>query len=182
MNPRLQPLDGELVPAASRPILESVQRAIGKVPNLHRTLANSPAALRAYTDMAQALSRGDLPVRLREQIAVAAAGMNGCAYCASAHTAIGQGVGLDRSELERNLSAESSDSKTTAVLAFVRELIERRGDVDESSLRAVREAGFEDRHLAEIVAHVAMNVFTNTFNVFARTPIDFPLVELEATR
>jgi hypothetical protein len=40
-------------------------------------------------------------------------------------------------------------------------------------LRAVGEAGHGDAEIAEIVAHVALNVFTNYFNRCARTSIDF---------
>jgi hypothetical protein len=38
----------------------------------------------------------------------------------------------------------------------------------------VREAGFEDNAIAEVVAHVALNSFTDYFNQVARTEIDFP--------
>ena len=41
------------------------------------------------------------------------------------------------------------------------------------------DAGFGDTEIVEIVAHVALNTFTNTFNRLARTPIDFPKVELQ---
>ena len=37
-------------------------------------------------------------------------------------------------------------------------------------------AGYTDGEIAEIVAHVALNVFTNYFNRAAQTDIDFPLV------
>ncbi len=41
---------------------------------------------------------------------------------------------------------------------------------------AVRGAGFSEGEIAEILAHVALNVFTNYFNVAADVEIDFPKV------
>jgi hypothetical protein len=39
----------------------------------------------------------------------------------------------------------------------------------------VREAGYGDAEIAEVVAHVALNIFTNYFNNVAGTAIDFPM-------
>lgn len=36
--------------------------------------------------------------------------------------------------------------------------------------------GFFDGEIAEIIAHVALNVFTNYFNIAADVDIDFPKV------
>jgi hypothetical protein len=46
----------------------------------------------------------------------------------------------------------------------------------------VREAGWSDAEVAEIVAHVALNVFTNYFNITAGTEIDFPKIPLGTAR
>ena len=42
------------------------------------------------------------------------------------------------------------------------------------AIAAVRDAGYGDAEIAEVVAHVALNVFTNYFNNVAGTAIDFP--------
>lgn len=47
----------------------------------------------------------------------------------------------------------------------------------EAKLAAAREAGVSDAELLEVVANVALNVFTNYFNIVAGTEIDFPLVQ-----
>ncbi len=47
------------------------------------------------------------------------------------------------------------------------------GDAD---IAAVREAGFTDAQLVEIVALVAEGSFTNYLNEVARTEIDLPVV------
>jgi len=180
MKPRLTALDDGLAPDASRRILQQTEQALGMVPNLHRTLAHSPAALRAYAESVGALARGRLSAALREQVALTLAGANGCAYCAAAHTALGKGAGLDAAELQQNLAGESASPETAAALAFVGELLRNRGKVSDERLRAVRAAGFGDAEIVELVAHAGLNWFTNMFNVFNRTEVDFPAVELAA--
>jgi len=41
---------------------------------------------------------------------------------------------------------------------------------------------YGDEALVEVVAHVALNIFTNYFNHIAGTEIDFPRVEADLTR
>jgi uncharacterized peroxidase-related enzyme len=182
MKPRIQPLARDRATPVAARILDQTEAAVGRVPNLHATLAHSPAALSAYTKMAAALAGGSLEPRLREQIAVATAAHNGCAYCASAHGAIGSSLGLDGGEIERNLRGESEDPRTQAVLGFVQALIERRGDVSDEQEKQARRHGLSDGDLLEVAAHVGLNAFTNLVNVFARTEIDWPELELPEPR
>ena len=98
---------------------------------------------------------------------------NGCEYCLAAHSTIGKMVGLTNGDVVASRQERSSDPKATATLAFARAILDRRGDVSDADLRAVREAGHGDAEIAEIVAHVTLNVFTNYFNRLARTSIDF---------
>ncbi len=173
---RIQPVQVTEAPAKSRQLLEGVQRKMGMVPNFMKTLAQSPAALTGYLNLNQALD-GALTRPLREQIALAVAGVNGCNYCASAHSAIGAGVGIGPDELAANLHGESQDGPTRAALQFARAIVEKRGQVSDEDIDEVRAAGYADPQIAEIVAVVALNVFTNYFNHVAATDIDFPVVD-----
>ena len=58
-------------PAAARPLLETVKKQLGVVPNLFRVVANSPAALEGYLGLSSALNKGALPAPTRERIALA---------------------------------------------------------------------------------------------------------------
>jgi len=180
MEPRIPALSDEQASPDARPVFTQVRKAVDMVPNLHRTLAHAPAALRAYVSMAGALAGGILPPPLREQIAVATAAANSCAYCASAHTALGKLAGLEAGELASNLHGEATDPRAAAALTFARRLVETRGDVTEADFGALRDAGFGDAEIVEIIAHVGLNTFTNLFNVAVGTEIDFPVVQVEA--
>lgn len=157
-------------------MLDSVAKALGMTPNLHATLAHSPAALRSYLSQVQALGGGMLSTKLREQIALTAAGINACDYCASAHTLFGKHAGVDERELARNLRGLSNDPRTNAALQFAQVVIDSRGSIEDHHLAAVRQAGFTDGEIVEIVANVSVNLLTNYFNQVAGTEVDFPFV------
>ena len=44
-------------------------------------------------------------------------------------------------------------------------------------LQAVKNAGLSESEIAEVIADVGPNIFTNYFNEAAKTEIDFPRVE-----
>jgi len=171
------PTDVAAAPAAARPQLEAVKRQLGVVPNLFRLVANSPAALEGYLGMSAALAKGSLPAPTRERIALAVAEFNGCDYCLSAHTYLGERVArLDGAEMAANRAGGSLDAHAGAAVAFAVEVLRQRGHVSDSAIAAVRAAGYDDAQIVEIVQHVALNTWTNYVNSVARTVIDFPVV------
>ncbi len=176
--PRINPLDLDTAQGRARTLLEDVQKKYGRTPNLLGTFANAPAALEAYLGFSGALAGGSLGADLREQIAVAVAGANSCGYCASAHTAIGKSLGVDDEELGANLRGVASDPKTQAALDFALVVVERRGWVSDEAVRNVRDAGYSDGELTEIIANVVFNIFSNYVDHVAQTEIDFPVVEV----
>ncbi len=173
---RIPPVDRSTTTESVRKSFDAIQKQLGTVPNMMRTMAQSPSVLDAYLGFGAALRRGSLPVSLHEQIALAVAEVNACDYCLSAHTVLGRGAGLSNDQLRASREASASDPKTAAALQFARAVVERRGDVRDQDLASVRAAGYSDGDIAEIIAHVALNVFTNYFNRAAHTEIDFPLV------
>lgn len=176
--PRIKPIRPDEAPAQSRTLLDGVQKALGITPNLMATLAHSPAALQSYLGFGQALSGGVLPGTTREQLAVAVAGENSCGYCASAHTLLGGKAGVKADELALNLRGESNDPHTAAAIQFARTVVSKRGFVSDADLAAVRHAGYSEAEIVEIIATVALNIFSNYFNHIAQTEIDFPVVEV----
>ena len=179
---RIKKITLDLAQGKAKTLLEGTKRAMGSELNIFSTFANSPAALEGYLGLMGALSKGVLEPKLREQIALVTAGYNGCNYCASAHTYLGEKAGVAKNELASNLEGFSADEKTQAALKFATQLIEQRGRVTEHDVEMVREAGFTDEELVEIVAHVGMNTLTNYFNEAFKTEVDFPLVQTEKVR
>jgi uncharacterized peroxidase-related enzyme len=164
------------VPETSKPILDAVHKQLGVVPNMFRLIALSPAALQGFTGNNAALAR-TLDVKTRERIALAVAQANACDYCLSAHTYLGLNLAkLSPEEVALNRAGASGDPKADAAVAFAAKIVRERGRVTDADIRAVRDAGFSDGHIVEILAVVAENIFTNLLNIVADTDIDFPVV------
>jgi uncharacterized peroxidase-related enzyme len=165
-------------PAASQPLLAQIQGAFGATPNMFRAVANSPAALAALWGSFGALGGGVLPAKLGEQIAVAVADRNACHYCLAAHTMLGQKAGATAEEMSEAQAGRSADPQTAAALGFALKVVDNRANVSEADVAALHAAGFSDEAIVEILAHVALNLFTNYVNVAFDVPVDFPGVKL----
>ena len=173
---RLNAIDPSTATGKTKQLLDAVKGKLGMVPNMTRVMAASPAVLESYLTFSGTLAGGLLDAKTREQLALLTAQENGCDYCLSAHTAIGKMVGLDDREIVASRHGEGSNAKTTAALGFAKHVLEAKGKIREAELTEVREAGLSDGEIAEIIAHVALNVFTNYFNTAADVDIDFPKV------
>lgn len=177
---RINVVTNESANAEQRVLLDGIQSQLGMVPNFLRVLANSPTALRAFLGLHEVAGDGTLDAQTRERIALALAEQNGCQYCVSAHTAIGRKAGLDSAEMDANRAGTSGDRKAAAAVAFARALVEHKGGVTNAEIAAVRDAGYGEAEIVEIITHVGLNVLTNIVGKASRVAIDFPKVELKA--
>ncbi len=164
----------ETTDSRANELLAAVKSKLGIVPNMTRAMVRAPAVLDAYLQMSGALDKGALPAKTREQIALTVAQANRCEYCLAAHSTIGKMVGLSPDQILSSRKGHAADASTDALLQFARVVVEKRGLVEDADLAAVRAAGFGDDAIAEVVANVALNVFTNYFNHVAGTAVDFP--------
>ncbi|MBS1677645.1 MAG: carboxymuconolactone decarboxylase family protein [Actinobacteria bacterium] len=174
----VQLLDPASTDGDRRLALDEIQGAFGTVPAMFRAVANSPAALRSMWGSFGALGGGALTPVLGEQIAVAVADRNRCEYCLAAHTALGRKAGADGAAMAAAQAGESADPRTAAVLAFALQLVDTRGSVPAGAIETVRAASLSDEEIVEVIAHVALNLFTNYVNVSLAVPVDFPSVPL----
>jgi uncharacterized peroxidase-related enzyme len=167
------------VPEASKPILDAVHKQLGVVPNMFRLIATSPAVLQGFATNNGALTK-TLDVKTRERIALAVAQVNGCDYCLSAHSYLGLNLAkISPEEVALNRKGASGDAKANAAVHFAVKVVRERGHVGGADIQAVRDAGFSDSQIVEIIAVVAENIFTNLLNVVADTDIDFPVVRAD---
>lgn len=161
-------------------VLDQIHGAFGATPAMFRAVANSSAALQSMWGSFGALGGGVIPSKLGEQIAVAVADRNACEYCLAAHTALGRKAGATAAEMAAAQQGESGDPKTAAALRFALKLVNDRAQVSDADVQSLRAAGFNDGEIVEILAHVALNLFTNYVNVAFDVPVDFPAVKLSA--
>jgi len=173
---RIKPIEQSTAVGKTAQLFETIQSQMGMIPNILSTIGQSSVALEGYLDFLNALNNGELSLQLREQIALCTAGVNQCDYCASAHSLMARNAGLTEQEVVSNLAGKSKDRQSQSALTFVSRILTKRGNIREEDLIDIRDAGFSEAEIVEIVANTIMNVFTNYFNHIAKTVIDFPVV------
>ena len=160
-------------------LLNAIQSQLGMVPNFLKVLANSPTALKSFLGLHEIAGNGSLDEETRERIALALAQQNACEYCVSAHTAMGRKAGLSTAEMEANRFGTSQDTKAAVAVKFAKALAEHSGEVTTKEILEVRDAGFSESDIVEIITHVGMNILTNMIGKASRVEIDFPKIELK---
>ena len=169
-------------PAASHPTLDAVGRQLGFIPNLHRLMAKSPDALAGWLGLMSNLAK-TLDAKTRDGIALAVSGVNECDYCLSAHSYVAATFAkLSPEEIALNREGRSGDTKKDAAVRFARKVTELRGKVSDEDFEMVRDAGFTDGQILEIVSLSAQFLLTNLINNAFQTDIDFPKVVAGETK
>lgn len=174
---RLKALSPDNAMGKTKELFNAIEKKLGMVPNMMRTMGNSSAVLEGYLNLSGALAHGTLGAKTGELIALAVAEKNACDYCLSAHSFIGEKlVGIDQASLTSAREGVSDNVKIDAALKFSQALVNKKGSVNDSDIQAVQAAGYTEGEVGEIVAHVALNILTNYLNKTANTEIDFPVV------
>ena len=176
---RINLVTNESANAEQKALLDAIQSQLGMVPNFLKVFANSPDALKAFLGLHGIANAGSLDPQTRERIALALAQQNSCEYCLSAHSAIGRKAGLDNAEIAANRAGTSQDAKAAVAVKFARSLVEHTGEVTTAELLEMRNAGYSEADIVEVITHVGMNILTNILGKASRVDIDFPKVELK---
>lgn len=174
---RITIVDPATATGKAKSLLDAVQAQLGVMPNFIRVLANAPAALEGFLGLYSIAGNGVLDQATRTRIALAVAEQNGCQYCVSVHTALGQGAGLADSEIAAAREGSSAEPKADAAVKFARALVASLGEVSTDQFDAAR-AALTEEELIEVITHVALNVFTNILGKSTQVEIDFPEVAL----
>jgi len=165
------------VPSDSRPLLDEVTSQLGFTPNLHRLMSISPAVLSGFICLQRSLGK-TLDRSTRDMIAFVVSEANGCHYCLAAHNYTASKPGnASPEDIARYRDGEGIDLPTAAAGDFARQVIDKRGHVTKADIAAVREAGFSDAQILEMVALSVQFTLSNYLNSVAGTEIDFPPID-----
>jgi len=176
---RISAVSNEAANTEQRSLLDAIQSQLGMVPNFLRVFAHSPDALKAFLGLHHIANQGSLDAPTRERIALALAQKNQCEYCLSAHTAIGRKAGLSGEEIEANRAGSSVDAKAAVAVKFARALAEHNGEITNAELQSMRDVGYSEADIVEVITHVGMNILTNILGKSSRVEVDFPKVALK---
>lgn len=171
---RLEALDPNAAIDRPKELFDAIKGKMGMVPNMMRTMGNSPAVLEGYLGFTSGLDKASIGNELTQLISLAMATANGCDYCNAAHSFISSKVGISADAIDQAREGYSSDPKIQAALTFAKKVLLFKGKVSDSAIQNIRDAGYSEDAISEIVAVVALNIFTNYYNNVAETEIDFP--------
>lgn len=167
--------DESSAPEASKPVLEQTREKYGFALNLFGVMAESPAALKAYTSLSAILDEhAGLDAGQQQIVMLAISENNGCGYCMAAHSTVAEKMaGVPREVVDALRDGrDPEDPKAAALARFARSILEHRGWVPEADQDAFLEAGFGRREVLDVVTIVAMKTLSNYTNHLADTPVD----------
>ncbi len=173
---KIKTISPEVASEAAKITMDMVSKKLGRVPNMYQVMANSPAVLEAYVKFNGALSGGTLGYKMAELIALATAETNACSYCLSAHSFLGAKVGLSEEQMLEGRRFYSQDEKWNAGLLFAKKMLESPKSVSSADIEPLRNVGYSDGDILEIVANVIRNIFTNYINIISETEVDWPMI------
>lgn len=177
MTTKIAPLTLASAPETARPLLEKLLAGIGKVPNLYATVAASPHTLRGLLEWDAALAGSSLSRRELELLNIHVSELNGCAYCVSAHGALGKMVGLAPAEIAAARSGFGANTRENALLALARRVVRTGGHGAAAELTRARAAGVTDAEVFDVLAVVALKAFTNAAALVSEAELDFPRLD-----
>lgn len=165
--------DIESAPEESRPIMQSVQKKYGFLPNLFGVFSHSPAAAEAYASIGQALEKAALDPTEQQVVFLTVSAKNGCDYCVAAHSTLAKGTSMSDEVLKALRDGdEIPEPKLRALSRFAAAAREHQGFVPDEELEAFAEAGYGERHVLDVITILAMKTLSNYTNHIAGTPLD----------
>lgn len=170
---KLNPMTPETASGNAQQTLTNIKQAFGRVPNVYGNMAHSPGVLAGHLEFDSKIKAGSLDAALVEKIALCVSAMNGCEYCQRAHFVVGKMSGIDADEMKKNLVGKSGNKKDQLALNIAREIVANKGKLTTELVHTVADQ-FSLEQLVDIYAVTMNTIFTNYFNHYANTEIDFP--------
>jgi uncharacterized peroxidase-related enzyme len=159
----------------ARTVLEKAKAQVGFIPNMYAGMANSPGLLETYLDgYARFRAESGLSPAEQEVVFLTVSRANGCNYCMAAHSVLADKVSKvspDVTEAIRE-GEEVPDQKLAALSAFTDAMFTSRGLPSKADVQAFLDAGYEERHVLEIILAIAVKTLSNYANHLLHTPLD----------
>lgn len=165
--------DETSAPEESKPLLAKSQAAFGRIPGLHKVMAEAPGLLEGYQKLHELFANSSFDKDELTVVWQAINVENACHYCVPAHTGIAKNMGVDDTITDalRN-ETPLPNARLEALRGFTLRIVRDRGFVDDGHVQAFLTAGYTQRHILEIILGYAQKVMSNYTNHFAKTPVD----------
>ncbi len=165
--------DTATAPAASVELLKGVQKTWGFVPNLHRVLAESPAALEAYDTLWGIAEKTSFSPVERNVAYLSIIYENECVYCMAGHTNLSRMAKVsDQTIAAVREGRPIADPKLEALRRFAALVTRNRGAVTQDDVDAFKAAGYGNQAILDLLVLAATKLISNYTNHLAQTPLD----------
>ena len=163
----------ETAPQESQPLIENSVKAFGRLPGLHKVMAESPQLLEGYQVLHKLFQDTSFDA---EELTVVWQTINvehECHYCVPAHTGIANMMKVDPALTEalRN-EAPMPTAKLQALHDTTLAMVRSRGNLSEQEVETFFAAGYGPKQLLEIILGLSQKVMSNYVNHLAQTPVD----------
>jgi AhpD family alkylhydroperoxidase len=168
----------ETAPEGSKEQLTQVEKTWNFIPNLHRTLAESPSALKAYATLAGLVAQSSLEPAEQQVAYLAINVLSECEYCTSGHSVLAKMAGVQPEAIEALREGRPiSDIRLEALRGFAEAVVRERGFVGGTAVDAFIAAGFTKAQVLEVVLIAATKTISNYTNHLTHTPLDAFMAE-----
>lgn len=163
----------EEVSSSNQQSFDTLQKALGMVPNLYATLAYSDNGLSRF--LAYQTAHTSLSNKEKEAVNLIVSQLNECKYCLSAHTVLGKMNGFTDEEILLIRQGISAVPKLQAMIRMAKDITENKGHVAQETLDVFFEAGYTKGNLVDLLLLVSDKITMNYLHNLTDIAIDFPL-------
>ncbi len=164
----------DTAPEESKALMEKSAASFGRVPDMHKILAEAPAAYEAYLTTMELFGKKSTFDATEQQVVFMTMNFeNRCHYCIPGHTILMkmQKISDDIIEALRE-GTPLSDTKLEALRTYTKAIIQTRGRIGEDGLQAFLDAGYTKRQALEVLVGIAAKTISNFTNALANTRLN----------
>jgi len=163
----------ETAPALAADGLRQLHAAVGLVPNLAATMAESPALLNGFLALRGLYAQTEFTGGEVQVLSLTAAFENDCSWCMAFHTAMALKEGVDRQAVDALRRGDPpADQRLAALSRFARAMVRNRGAVDAPTQQAFLAAGYSTRQALDVVMGLAFSLMANYAAHLTRPAVD----------
>ncbi|WP_420179879.1 carboxymuconolactone decarboxylase family protein [Paenarthrobacter sp. TA1.8] len=164
---RLTQLTPATAVGTSRDLLSDLVSRHGRVGDMVSTMAHSPAVLGGYLQLSRSMKRAKLNRKISERISIAVQVQQGCGLCLDSHVDAARAAGIEEDEIGLARAGTSADPAIAAIIALGLRIYRDPQGITDEQILGLREHGYSDREIVDVVGIVALNILTGAFNLVA---------------
>ena len=142
--------------------LARLHAAVGVIPNLAATMAESPELLNGFLDLRERYARTGFTGAEIQILSLVAAYENRCSWCVAFHSAMALKDGVSRESVDRLRAGKAPvEPRAAALSEFARAMVQKRGNVGPEALKAFLDAGFAKKQALDVVLGMGFSLLAN---------------------